>query len=115
MQTALRVRVMATGMYWRMRSATEGNSRRRQAVMQTERGYQVRCSVAPSSPRTAAQQLGSRWAISAETNDLFVENGQITRVSGLASLPQAVTSCFSMLRGESPFSSRLWDPARRIL
>ena len=73
------------------------------AVTRTERGYQVRCSVAPSSPRTAAQQLGSQWAISPKTNDLFVENGQIARVSGLASLPQVVTSCFSMLRGESPF------------
>ena len=73
------------------------------AVTRTERGYQVRCSVAPSSPRTAAQQLGSQWAISPKTNDLFVENGQIARVSGLPSLPQVVTSCFSMLRGESPF------------
>jgi hypothetical protein len=61
------------------------------------------CPVAPSFPRIEAQQLGSQWAVSPKTNDLFIENGQIARVSGLDSLPQNVRSCLSMQRGESPF------------
>jgi hypothetical protein len=73
------------------------------AVSKSETGYLVRCPVAPRSPRTMAQQLGSQWAISRATNDLFVEKGQIARVSGLASLPQIIRSCLSIQRGESPF------------
>jgi hypothetical protein len=66
-------------------------------------GYLVRCPVAPSFPRIEAKQLGSQWAVSPETNDLFIEKGQIARVSGLAALPQNVRSCLSMQQGESPF------------
>jgi hypothetical protein len=73
------------------------------AVTKTERGFQVRCQVAQPASRIAAQQLGSLWAISPKTNDMYVENGQIALVSGLASLPQLVTSCFSMSRGELLF------------
>jgi hypothetical protein len=66
-------------------------------------GYLVGCAVAPGFPRIEAQQLGSQWAVSPKTNDLFIENGQIARVSGLDALPQNVRSCLSMQRGESPF------------
>jgi hypothetical protein len=66
-------------------------------------GYLVSCAVETAFPRTSAHQLGSRWAISPKTNDLYVENGQIARVSGLAALPDNVRSCLSSQRGESPF------------
>jgi hypothetical protein len=59
-------------------------------------GYRVRCPVAASFSRIEAQQLGSDWAISPETGDLFVKNGQIARVSGLDALPQRVRSCLSL-------------------
>jgi DNA-binding XRE family transcriptional regulator/phage baseplate assembly protein W len=81
------------------------------AVTRTETGYKVHCPVAPAFPRTAAQQLGSQWAISSKTNDIYAENREFARVSGLDSLPQVVTSCLSMRRGESPiypdYGSRL--------
>jgi phage baseplate assembly protein W len=66
-------------------------------------GYRVRCPVAASFPRIEAQQLGSQWAISPATDDLFVKNGQIARVSGLDALPQVVRSCLSLQRGEMMF------------
>jgi len=72
-------------------------------LTKTGDGYLVRCPVAPSFPRIEAQRLGSDWAISPETNDLFIENGQIARVSGVDALPQKVRSCLSLQRGESPF------------
>jgi hypothetical protein len=59
--------------------------------------------VASSFPRIEAQQLGSDMAISPETNDLFVKDGQIARVSGLDRLPQMVRSCLSLQRGEMMF------------
>jgi hypothetical protein len=68
----------------------------------SEIGYLVRCQVAPSFPRIDAQKLGSQWAISPKTNDMFAENGHIARVSGLASLPQVIRQCLSMQLGESP-------------
>jgi hypothetical protein len=74
------------------------------AVSKSGDGYLVKCSVAPSFPRIEAQRLGSDFAISPKTNDLYVdEKGQIARVSGLDALPQKVRSCLSMQRGESPF------------
>jgi hypothetical protein len=66
-------------------------------------GYLVRCPVAPGFPRIEAQSLGSDMAISPKTNDLYIENGQIARVSGLDALPQKVRSCLSLQRGESVF------------
>ena len=48
--------------------------------------------------------LGSQWALSPKTNDVFAENGRIARVSGLASLPQILKSNLSLRRGESPFN-----------
>ncbi len=73
------------------------------AVSKLDVGYSLRCEVAPSFPRIAAQELGSQFAISPVTNDPFVENGQLARVSGLASLSQKVRSCLSLQRGESHF------------
>ncbi len=73
------------------------------AIEKNQGGYLIKCQVAPSFPRIAAEQLGSQWAISPITNDMFVENGQIARVSGLASLPQKIRSCLSLQKGESFF------------
>jgi hypothetical protein len=73
-------------------------------LTKTAVGYLIRCQVAPSFPRITAQELGKRWAISSTTNDLFIENGAIAWVSGLASLPQSIRSCLSIQRGECLFS-----------
>ena len=35
-------------------------------------GYSVRCPVAPGFPRIAAHELGSQWAVSSETMDMFL-------------------------------------------
>jgi hypothetical protein len=67
-------------------------------------GYMVRCPVAHSAPRIKAQELGSQSAMDPVTLDMYIENGQIARVSGLASLPQNVQSLLSMQRGESVFA-----------
>lgn len=64
----------------------------------------LRCAVAPAFRRTRAQQLGSGWAVSPETNDLFVRNGQIARVGGLDALPQRLHQMLSFVRGESPMN-----------
>jgi hypothetical protein len=67
-------------------------------------GYLVRCPVAPSFPRIEAQRLGSDFAISPKTKDLYLDaKGQIARVSGVDALSQKVLSCLSLQRGESPF------------
>ena len=73
------------------------------ALSRSGDGYLVRCPVAPSFPRIEAGQLGSQWALSPKTDDIFAEKGKIARVSGLDALPQHVRSCLSMQRGESPF------------
>jgi hypothetical protein len=58
------------------------------------------CPVAPNYPRIAAQELGGRMAISEETGDTYLENGNIARVSGVKSFPQMVKSVLSIQRGE---------------
>jgi DNA-binding XRE family transcriptional regulator len=73
------------------------------AVSRSGDGYLVRCPVAPNFPRIEAGQVGSQWALSPETNDVFIEKGQIARVSGLDALPQHVRTCLSLQRGESMF------------
>jgi hypothetical protein len=60
----------------------------------------VDCSVAPNYPRVSAQELGSRMAISEETGDTYLENGNIARVAGVKSFPQMVKSVLSIQRGE---------------
>jgi phage baseplate assembly protein W len=75
-------------------------------VTREETGYSVRCPVAPSASRIAAQDLGSDLAIHPETGDIYYDKqkGEIARVSGLDSLPQKVQSCLSLQRGEWFFS-----------
>lgn len=65
--------------------------------------YQLRCPIEARFPRIRAQDLGSQWAMSPETNDLFLKGRNIARVAGLDSLPQVIRQCLSTLRGESPF------------
>jgi hypothetical protein len=65
-------------------------------------GLVLRCPVAASFPRERAQELGSDWAVSESTDDLFIANGTFALVSGLDALPQRIRSCLSMQRGESP-------------
>jgi len=69
-------------------------------LIKCEIGYRVQCQVAASFPRISAKELGSQPAISPATNGPYVQNGQLARVSGLASLPQRVQSCLSLQRGE---------------
>jgi len=64
--------------------------------------HSVRCPVAPGFPRKDVRHL-NMTATSPETNDLFIENASIARVSGAAALPQSVRQCLSLHRGESPF------------
>jgi hypothetical protein len=73
------------------------------SLAKREDGYLLRCPIEPGFPRVSAHNLGSQWAISTTTNDLFIEKGQIARVSGLNSLPQVIRQCLSLQRGESPF------------
>jgi hypothetical protein len=65
--------------------------------------FLLRGHVEPGFPRITADQLGSRMAIHPDTGDVYAENGQIARVSGLKSLPQSLRQCLSLHRGESPF------------
>ncbi len=73
-------------------------------VRKTDDGYLVSCPVDRSFPRIDAQQLGTDFAISPETNDSFLKNGTIAVVSGLDALPQTIRSNLSMQRGESFFN-----------
>jgi hypothetical protein len=65
--------------------------------------YIAKCPVLPKFPRISAYDLGSDFAISDSTDDMFVKNGQIARVSGLDALPQKIRTSLSLLKGESPF------------
>jgi hypothetical protein len=65
--------------------------------------FLLRGHVEPGFPRITADQLGSQWATHSETGDLYAENSQIARVSGLKSLPQSLRQSLSLHRGESPF------------
>src|ERR1700688_1168754 len=67
-------------------------------------GFQLRCPVAGSFPRTNADELGSQMAISSETNDLFLDSKKnIARVSRFESLSQVIRQTMSIKCGESPF------------
>ncbi|THK35169.1 hypothetical protein EHS39_26290 [Ensifer sp. MPMI2T] len=65
----------------------------------------VTCPVAPNVPRIDAQKLGSDFALHPETNDLYVENSSIARVSGADYLPQKIRALLSMQRGENVFAA----------
>jgi hypothetical protein len=43
-------------------------------------------------------------AMHLDTNDMYVKNGQIARVSGLEAFPQVLRSALSMQRGENVFA-----------
>ena len=60
----------------------------------------IDCEVAANYPRISAENLGSRFAISDQTNDMYLENGQLARVSGVKSLTQTLRSALSIQRGE---------------
>lgn len=62
----------------------------------------VTCYVEKSFPRIRAEQLGSTFAVN-DDNDLFLQNGNLARVSGINALPQKIKSNLSLIRGESPF------------
>ena len=67
-------------------------------------GLKLVCPVAAGAARCDAQRLGGDYALHPETGDLYLnENGGIARVSGVAYLPQKVSSLLSMQRNESPF------------
>jgi hypothetical protein len=63
--------------------------------------YILKCPVAASAPRLAAKDLPSQMATSPKTDDLYLENNSIARISGIASLPQNLRQCLSMLKGEA--------------
>ncbi|MBO1011715.1 hypothetical protein [Acidovorax sp. SD340] len=64
----------------------------------------------PSAPRINAHELPTDIAAN-EANDIFLEHGDLATVSGVASLPQRIKMCLSVLRGEVPrhptFGSRI--------
>jgi hypothetical protein len=65
--------------------------------------FVIRCPIDPGFARIRAQDLGGQMATHPETNDLYLRNGNIARVSGLDSLPQHLRQSLSLRRGESPF------------
>lgn len=67
-------------------------------------GAVLRCRVAARFPRKPAQRLGSEWAISMKTFDVYAEGGGIARLSGVKVLPQRIMSALGMMRGESPMN-----------
>jgi hypothetical protein len=72
------------------------------SVTRLPEGYVICCPIESRFPRIRAQDLPSEWAISAETDDLYVKDRQIARVKGLEALPQRIRSSLSMRQGESP-------------
>jgi hypothetical protein len=66
-------------------------------------GFALLCPIELGFPRVDVQNLGSTMAQHPVTNDIYVENGSIARVAGLAALPQIIRSALSMQRGESVF------------
>jgi hypothetical protein len=67
-------------------------------------GFQLRCTISRSFPRTNAEELGSQWAVSSVTKDMFLDSKKnIARVSGFEALPQLLRQTLSAKRGESPF------------
>jgi len=62
------------------------------------------CPIEPAAVRLDVHKIGSMSAMHPETNDMYVKNGQIARVSGLEAFPQVVRSALSMQRGENVFA-----------
>src|SRR5258708_3759771 len=83
-------------------------------LARTADGFQLRCQIAGRFPRTSAEELGSQWAISSRTNDLFLDSKKnIARVSSFEALPQVIQQTLSTKLGESPphpeFGSRIGE------
>jgi hypothetical protein len=76
------------------------------AITRNGSAFDVVFPIHASFARTQAQRVGSSMALSSETDDLFIENGKIARVSGLAALPQNLQTSLGLAMGESPFHSR---------
>jgi hypothetical protein len=53
------------------------------SVTRLPEGYVICCPIESRFPRIRAQDLPSEWAISAETDDLYVKDRQIARVEGI--------------------------------
>jgi hypothetical protein len=64
------------------------------------------CPIEPATIRLDVHKIGSLSAIHPDTNDLYVKDGQIARVSGLEAFPQVLRSALSMQRGENVFAPR---------
>ena len=62
------------------------------------------CPIEPAAVRLDVHKIGSMSAIHPDTNDIYVKNGQIARVSGLEAFPQILRSALSMQRGENVFA-----------
>ena len=70
-------------------------------IRETTEGYIVRCQVLPGADRIRAAELPESYAVS-DAHDLYVHEGNIAVVSGLAALPQQIKTCLSHQKGESP-------------
>jgi hypothetical protein len=73
------------------------------ALTRKEGGFVIRCPINPKYERIEAQSLGTDWAISPKTGDLYAANGDIALVSGVSALPQKIRTNLSLMEGESPF------------
>jgi len=62
------------------------------------------CPIEPAAVRLDVHKIGSMSAMQPDTNDMYVKNGQIARVSGLEAFPQVLRSALSMQRGENVFA-----------
>jgi hypothetical protein len=62
------------------------------------------CPIEPAAVRLDVHKIGSMSAMHLDTNDMYVKNGQIARVSGLEAFPQVLRSALSMQRGENVFA-----------
>jgi class 3 adenylate cyclase len=67
-----------------------------------QRQFVVSCAVHQRSPRLPAAALKAEWAMSRRHDLVIDKRGNIALVSGLAALPQRITSSLSLQRGESP-------------
>jgi hypothetical protein len=64
------------------------------------------CPIESAAIRLDVHRIGSMSAVHPETNDMYIKDGQIARVSGLEAFPQILRSALSMQRGENVFAPR---------
>ena len=65
--------------------------------------FDVILPISPSFPRTTAQSFGSMMAISPDTHDMFIENGDIAQVSGVDAFAQHLSSLMGLAKGDNVF------------